>query len=268
MVRGLPQRHRLFGTSGFTTDHHEAFVAHGVTRVLIAYDHDTAGDTAAVTLARDLAAAGVECFRVLVPADQDINDVAIAAHCVSDAGREAGALGTPSCTKANRAPAAAPVPSGRPQFLLQLLCLPSRTSSLRVSRWPRPLRPPHSSDLPAAALSHDELVIEMGQRTWRVRHIGKATATGTLKVNVMVRTGERFHVDTLDLYAAKARAGFADAAATELRTDHEQLSAELGRVLMATETAQAAALVDQETPVPEVTGPERERAMALLEAPI
>ncbi len=252
-----------FGTSGFTTDHHEAFVAHGVTRVLIAYDHDTAGDTAAVTLARDLAAAGVECFRVLVPADQDINDVAIAAHCVSDAlgklVRSATFMhkGKP---RSRRSVGPAPVPPSAAVSSVEDVEPPSEPVA--------PATPaPAPSDLPAAALSHDELVIEMGQRTWRVRHIGKATATGTLKVNVMVRTGERFHVDTLDLYAAKARAGFADAAATELRTDHEQLSAELGRVLMATETAQAAALVDQETPVPEVTGPERERAMALLEAP-
>jgi len=258
-----------FGTSGFTTDHHEAFVAHGVTRVLIAYDHDAAGDSAAVSLARDLAAAGVECFRVLVPADQDINDVAIAAHCVSDAlgqlVRSATFMHKGAQSRRGRSrrsvgpapvlPSAASVPVDKPA----------------VGPPSEPVAPatpaPAPSDLPAAALSHDELVIEMGQRTWRVRHIGKATATGTLKVNVMVRTGERFHVDTLDLYAAKARAGFADAAATELRTDHEQLSAELGRVLMATETAQAAALVDQETPVPEVTGVERERAMALLEAP-
>src|SRR5208282_180382 len=80
------------------------------------------------------------------------------------------------------------------------------------------------------------------------------------------RAGERFHVDTVDLYSARARSGFCDAAATELRATRDEVTAELGRVLMATEEAQAAAAVPVEDSVPEMTGPERERAMALLES--
>jgi len=116
-------------------------------------------------------------------------------------------------------------------------------------------------------VSHDELVIETGPRTWRVRHIPKAAIAGALKVNVMVRAGERFHVDTVDLYSARARSGFCDAAATELRATRDEVTAELGRVLMATEEAQAAAAAPVEDSVPEMTAPERERAMALLAAP-
>ena len=37
--------------------------------------------------------------------------------------------------------------------------------------------------------SHDELVIEMGPRRWRVRHIPKAPTPGVLRVNVMVGVG-------------------------------------------------------------------------------
>ena len=50
-----------------------------MTRVLIAYDHDPAGDEAANTLATDLMAGGVECFRILFPYGTDANDVAVAA---------------------------------------------------------------------------------------------------------------------------------------------------------------------------------------------
>ena len=57
----------------------------------------------------------------------------------------------------------------------------------------------------------------------------------------MVGAGERFHVDTVDLYSARQRAAFAEAAAKELRCEREQLKDELGRVLLATEDAQAAA---------------------------
>ena len=56
-----------YGTAGFTDDHRAAFARHGVTRVLIAYDNDPPGETAAGELAADLMAAGIECFRVAFP---------------------------------------------------------------------------------------------------------------------------------------------------------------------------------------------------------
>ena len=53
-----------------------------------------------------------------------------------------------------------------------------------------------------------------------------------LKVNVLVARGERLHVDTLDLYAAKARASYVAQAAIELRVLEEIVKADLGRVLL------------------------------------
>ena len=56
-----------YGTAGFTDDHRAAFSRHKVCRVLIAYDHDDAGDGAAQKPAVELMAAGAECLRVLFP---------------------------------------------------------------------------------------------------------------------------------------------------------------------------------------------------------
>lgn len=69
-----------YGAGGFTADHQKAFAGHGVRRVLIAYDRDDAGDKGARELAADLAADGIECFRITFPAGQDANDVAVAAR--------------------------------------------------------------------------------------------------------------------------------------------------------------------------------------------
>jgi hypothetical protein len=55
-----------YGVGGFTADHKDAFVRHGVQRVWIAYDRDDAGETAALSLAEELMAMGIECFRVLL----------------------------------------------------------------------------------------------------------------------------------------------------------------------------------------------------------
>jgi DNA primase len=122
--------------------------------------------------------------------------------------------------------------------------------------------------LPATPASHDELVIELGGRRWRVRHIAKSPTPGVLRVNVMVAGGERFHVDTVDLYSAKQRAAYVDAAKTELRADRDTIAAELGRVLLATEDAQAAAAAPSEPDgVAPMTTAEREVALSLLTAP-
>ena len=83
----------------------------------------------------------------------------------------------------------------------------------------------------------------------------------------MVGSGERFHVDTVDLYAARQRAGFAEAAAKELRCDPEQLKEELGRVLLAVEDAQAAALPRSRPARRPMSTPEREAALELLCSP-
>ncbi|MGH9188334.1 MAG: toprim domain-containing protein, partial [Acidimicrobiales bacterium] len=74
-----------YGVEGFTVEHRAAFEAHGVRRVVIAYDRDDAGDRAARALADELVATGVECFRVELPHGTDINDVARAAGSPTDA---------------------------------------------------------------------------------------------------------------------------------------------------------------------------------------
>ena len=52
--------------------------------MLIAYDRDEAGDKAALALAEELMAMGIECFRVLFPKGMDANEYALQ----GDAGSE------------------------------------------------------------------------------------------------------------------------------------------------------------------------------------
>ncbi|MFC1641670.1 CHC2 zinc finger domain-containing protein [Myxococcota bacterium] len=66
-----------YGVEGFTDDHRAAVGKHGIERVYIAYDRDEAGDRAAEKLAAELAARGIECFRVLFPKHMDANEYAL-----------------------------------------------------------------------------------------------------------------------------------------------------------------------------------------------
>jgi DNA primase len=65
-----------YGVNGFTDDHRAAFQKHGTKRIYIAYDRDAAGEGAAQSLAKELMAMGMECFRVQFPKGMDANDFA------------------------------------------------------------------------------------------------------------------------------------------------------------------------------------------------
>ena len=270
-----------YGTSGFTTDHAEAFERQRVTRVLIAYDHDPAGDEAAKKLATELMASGIECFRVLFPYGADANDVAVAAAKPGDAlGRAVRAaewMGAGTATTRRRASPVGDGDAGHGDSADTELADQSESPDVSgrgdvaeplpfsAAVVPPAVVPPV---IPAAPVAHDELVLEMGTRRWRVRHIPKAPSPGSLRVNVMVGMGERFHVDTVDLYSAKQRAAYVEAAVSELRADRDTVKVELGQVLLATEDAQAAVTVPLEGDgVPVMTSAEHEDALTLLSSP-
>jgi DNA primase len=267
-----------YGTAGFSADHMSAFERHGVARVLIAYDHDAAGDEAALSLAGDLMGRGVECRRVVFPYGADANEVAVTANEPADVLarclRAAEWMGTGRPVEkrhGQQSEGDAVVAQGDAQIAKGDDADTEPKAQGDVGE-----EPPSSSAavspaavaLAASTASHDELVLGIGPRRWRVRHIPKAPSPGALRVNVMVGMGERFHVDTLDLYGAKARAAYLEAAATELRTERDVLGAELGRVLLAVEEAQAAtSVVPERDVVPPMTSAERDDALALLGAP-
>ena len=79
-----------------------------------------------------------------------------------------------------------------------------------------------------------------GDRRYRVRGLSKNGSDESLKVNVHASRSERFHLDTLDLYQAKARAAFVVQASIELDVEPALVKADLGAVLGALEQAQDA----------------------------
>ncbi|MGC2671860.1 MAG: CHC2 zinc finger domain-containing protein, partial [Candidatus Acidiferrum sp.] len=66
-----------YGVNGFTDDHRAMFKKYGTQRIYIAYDRDDAGERAAQSLAEELMAMGIECFRVQFPKNMDANDYAL-----------------------------------------------------------------------------------------------------------------------------------------------------------------------------------------------
>jgi DNA primase len=267
-----------YGTNGLTEDHIAAFRAYGVARVLIAFDRDEAGERGAAEVAERLMKEGIACFRNTFPKGMDANDYALkvtpAARSLGVLIRKAEWLGQgkrpePTSARAELETAlAVPVtPVEEPS--------PLAADPIVADAVPEPVS---ASPLPAAApvdtaqVAGEELVMVLGDRRYRVRGWRKPQSPEALKVNLLVHRPadpeSRFHVDTLDLYAAKARAGFARVAGIELGESEDVLRHDLGRVLLKLEQMQDAELatalsVDDK---PAMSAAERADAIALLKA--
>ncbi|MGH9184890.1 MAG: toprim domain-containing protein, partial [Acidimicrobiales bacterium] len=270
-----------YGTQGVTAELLDAIRAHDVRRVLLAFDADDAGDRAAKKLAATLMGDGVECFRVTFPAGADANDV------VRDAANPTDALGRLIRSAAWMGTGPAPgrrhnVPPVEPPQVDEHHDEPDvdepepDASSFAAG----PLPPPLASPTPALpddvvpVVDGDELRVALGDRRWRVRGLSKVSSFDLLRVNVLVARhdgrGDRFHVDTLDLYSARARTVFVKQAAEELHAGEELVKHDLGRVLLACERVADDVVRNAQAPTEQpvvLTEAEQAAALELLRDP-
>jgi DNA primase len=278
-----------YGVEGFGADHLEAFRRHAVRRVLIAFDRDDAGDRAAKKLAAMLMAEGVECFRIELPRGADVNDVARDATSPAEVLgrfiRKAAWMGSgPGPAERRHAgPVEPPTPSmADPEVSSSVAQPPVAQPTVTQLPGPSPVvepgvvSPAPSVGVPVPELSDaGEAVIVFGDRGWRVRGLDKVSSFDLLRLNVLVsrpdpRHGQVFHVDTLDLYSARARAVFTKAAADELGLSEEIVKRDLAKVLLACETLADEAVTAAQKPkdhVVELSDEDRVAALDLLRDP-
>jgi DNA primase catalytic core len=291
-----------FGVSGLTEEVFAALTAEGVKRVLIAFDRDEAGDTAATALATRLLAHGVAPYRVGFPKGMDVNAYALKvgppaqslglvlrkAEFMGDGPPPArpmalrttggGEMLPPSSLAAavSITPAAAPVvPAPAPAASSSSFSLAAAVASSSVidAPPPEPCSPAPAGPVEVVAqVGERDVTLAFGERRYRVRGLAKNAAFEVLKVNVLVSgIGDALHVDTLDLYQAKARAAFAKQAAIELGVEDHVIQRDLGQVLLALETVQDQQRAEAEalaTPaVPALSDEDRTAALAWLRSP-
>jgi DNA primase catalytic core len=268
-----------YGVEGLTDDHLVAFERCGVRRVLIAFDRDDAGERGADKAAERLMAQGLECYRIHFPKGMDANEYA---SKVTPADKSLGLLIRKAVWLGKGpAPSEAPgqhvedvalsAPSIEPlvEPTLAEIAPSVEASSLAASAAAAP-----SAVIDAQTNNDDEAVMSFGDRRWRVRGLAKNLSAEVLKVNVLVsrENGEHqaYHVDSFDLYAARARAHYISQAAKELAVREDVIKLDLGRVLMKLEVLQAKRLeaaLKLEPEPPKMSEAEAAEALALLRAP-
>ncbi|MBK5091800.1 DNA primase, partial [Burkholderia sp. R-69927] len=209
-----------------------------------------AGNAAAEKLGTELREVGIETWRVLFPKGMDANDYA---RKVAPADRSLGVLLQQAewIGKGRRAAVAAqvePVPvdevtDAKPASSLAAVAAaeaavtPATAMAAKEEVQPAPV-----DELDVKQTEGGELLFTFGERVWRIRGWQKNLGPEQMRVNAQVRRGDSYHVDTLDVYSAKARAVYLKTAAIELGNQEDTLKRDLGRVLLKLETLQDEAI--------------------------
>jgi len=247
-----------YGIEGFTADHLQAFKAHDIERVLIAYDRDAAGETAADKLAKQLIAEGIDCYRIHVPKGMDANEYACqvkpATKSLGVVIRSAVWLGkgkaTPVTTEAvttesTPVPIPEPEPSVPETVTEAAPVIPLAAKEENEEPLPAAVVPEAPAPTVAAEVKDNEIIIALGDRRYRIRGLEKNLAYDVMKINLLVSrpafdgAGESIHVDTFDLYQQRPRSAFIKQAAVELGVKDDVVKADLGKLLLKYEALQA-----------------------------
>ena len=293
-----------YGINGFTDEHRAAFRKYGTKKIFIAYDRDDAGEGAAQSLAEELRAMGIECFRVQFPKNMDANEYALkvqpAAKSLGILLNKAAWLGkgqrpsvaviqpqiiepktAPAVEKEKLAAAAKekttePIETATNEETVLSLAAESAEPIQEAAQVAMPLSVAALSTIEVPIeVKPEEIVITQGDRRYRVRGLAKNMSYELLRVNVLVsgtnpRGESGFHVDTLDLYTARQRTVFTKQASEELGVKEEVIRRDLGAVLRKLEELQEQQIKNALEPKDEtiqLSEEERATAMDLLRDP-
>ena len=220
---GEPRVTAACGADGFTDELLQALVREGVRRVRVAFVENAGGHAAMRAVAVRLSAAGIETLRVMLPMGRDVNACAVQSGlpavlaAIEDA--EPFALRDPS-------------PQSSPTAALTLPLIPAAMHAAPAAPAREAQAPAPACEADACEVSADQAVVRFADRRYRVRGLARALGAECMKVNVLVSVGELLHVDTLDLYQAKARGVFVQQAGSALSVDPAVIARDVARLLL------------------------------------
>ena len=255
---GEPRVTAACGADGLTEELLQALVREGVRRVRVAFVENAGGHAAARAVVVRLSAVGIETLRVRLPMGRDANACAVQS-------------GLPALSRAliDAEPFALPqLQSPAPAMAVVETETLAPTHDAPAPVHVPPLAPSHEAD--DCEVSAEQIVVRYADRRYRVRGLARALGAESMKVNVLVSIGELLHIDTLDLYAAKARGVFVQQAASALSVDASVIARDVSRLLLQLEAWQADAIASAVTAKPAaaaLSAEEEASGLALLRAP-
>ena len=299
-VHGFHNVTFIYGTEGFTGELFEAILARKVRRIRIAYDADEAGDRAAKRDAERFAANGIEVFRVKFPWGMDANEYAQRQatgtlrksippqppdQALQTALNSADWMGAavhkrPTVSIIPEAPTVAtPAPHTPTPAPSSSLAAVLAADEKLPNNPANPVNP--VQETPTLTRQGDYHTLTLGPREYRIGGLDKNNSLDVLKVAVRLRVGVDpstplgeflFHLDSFDMAQDSQRRRFIERAAEETRLEKELIKRDLGKLLLAMETAQQERISAVLAPtsgaqVPEMSAEERSEALAFLQSP-
>ena len=233
----------LYGINGFTADHLDLLKREGVKRAVLAMDNDEAGRRATDSIKERLTAAGVEVRAVEWPEGvKDANEVLVSWSAellreIASGHRPAEAL-----------------EGGHGQDVAAIDSFPLIDS---VSAVPAAMPIPTNKDGSILLSRHG---LDFSARV-------QSTLLGRLRVTVKVTRGDLFHVDSIDLYASRARSEFAKKVEKVLSAEAAQVEAALLSLIVECERVSEADAGDVVAAPEPMSEGERREALAFLKRP-
>lgn len=227
-----------YGAGGWTP-HHDALVeTHSVRKLIFAYDNDERGEAAARENASMLDPKGIKCHRVKWP--EGIKDAC-------DYFQYHKATGF----------------KGTAKSFASLLAVAPRIGFVR------PEAAPAQGRLTLAERSDDAATFQNGTVSYRVKGLGNSGLRVVVTARkVKTNGGDATHIDNLDLYGARARRGFAAAAAQRLAVEAPKVEEDLLTLLEALESLQREASASSSAPAQvQMNDVEKNEAIGLLRSP-
>lgn len=234
----------LYGINGFTSDHLDLLKREGVKRVVLALDNDEAGRRATDSIKERLTAAGIEARAVEWPEGvKDANEVLVSWSAellreIASGHRPAEAL-----------------EGGHGQDVAAIDSFPLIDS---VSAVP--------AAMPISTNKDGSILLSRHGLDFSARV--QSTLLGRLRVTVKVTRGDLFHVDSIDLYASRARSEFAKKVEKVLSAEAAHVEAALLSLIVECERVGEADAGDVVAAQPEpMSEGERREALAFLKRP-
>ncbi|MGH9337772.1 MAG: toprim domain-containing protein, partial [Vicinamibacteria bacterium] len=218
----------VYGTNGFTSEHLDLLKRESIRSVVLALDNDEPGQRAAESIKGKIAAAGISVRAISYPEGiKDANEFLISRN--GDAG----------------------------DVFRKLLAEASPASSFS---------PPSPSPKPSGVVREEgHLVLRKGAVHYRAQVY--PPQLGRLRATVKVEKGERFHVDTLDLYSSRSRSEFGRRVSKALELEEDKIESDLLALLVEAEKTSKEGESKEAPGPPPMTEAERAEALSFLKSP-
>ena len=266
-VAGYKNVTAIYGTNGFTDYHRDALAKYKTKTVLLALDRDDQGAAAVRKISKELLASEINVYQIqFTSAAKDANGYLQTASKGYHGDqqrfkgihdwmglliRNATWLGTGQPARiqtplpdilsaaaigAAKEKTAAEAAVADSSLAANVAAKPAASDDVQAE----PIATKTKPAVPEidAEIKDNEIAFTFGDRGYRVRGLEKNHSYDTLKINLLARREDRFHVDTFDLYQSRPRAAFIKIASLELGHEDTIIKRDLGQILLKLEQLQ------------------------------